>query len=603
MPMSMTSPDTTPPARLPVHLIWIGLAIAVALGYLFGLGGDHIPRNGDELVYAHIARLTAETGHWLPLVSSYDFMRNTKPPLLFWQAMVAGGWGEHWTLLRLRLPSVIYSWAIALMVGLLTWKMVRSDAAPLTNTNANGASTSARQHHALTMGAIAAIVYLSFFTSYRYGRPYLTSAPETFWLFGVFFALAWSPARLMASTWKFPLLAGLAIGLGCLYKSFVMVVPVGFALALCYQTVGARQAPWNLLRPGIVSDGLKVAAMCVIGLAMFSLWFAIDPQPGEVWREFVVGENAGKMNSSRGYFKTALSGSSGILTILTGYFSNALFLLPVSVGCMVAAWRSWRARAGTAHTVSDAEKILWLWLLTLMLVFMLPTQRSTRYLIPAMPALGILIALYWQRIGRIWFSLTLALSLLGALAMGLIGYGAVRATQDTALYSPLFWLFLAVLAIACVLGMVKKQATRPVAALSSFAVLLALAWATLPFNGELGRFRADTALLLQGQAVSVPTNFNGQFERYQFIIPGARIVPYLAEQPVDYTDVDALFKTSRYALVQRRVGQAPCAQCRILDRRWDLRSRQEAAEGTLAAFKTPETYWYAQEYLVERLAP
>ena len=599
MSMSMTSPDPTPPARLPVHLIWIGLAIAVALGYLFGLGGDHIPRNGDELVYANIARLTAESGHWLPLVSAWDFMRNTKPPLLFWQAMVAGGWGEHWTLLRLRLPSVIYSWAIALMVGLLTWKMVRSDAAPLAGSD----SASARQHHALTMGAIAAIVYLSFFTSYRYGRPYLTSAPETFWLFGVFFALAWSPARLMASTWKFPLLAGLAIGIGCLYKSFVMVIPVGFALALCYQTVGAKQAPWKIFRPGILTDGLKVAAMCALGLAMFSLWFAIDPQPGEVWREFVVGENAGKMNSSRGYFATALSGSSGFLTILTGYFSNALFLLPVSVGCMVAAWRSYRARAGTAQTLSDAEKILWLWLLALMLVFMLPTQRSTRYLIPAMPALGILIALYWQRIGRIWFSLTLALSLIGALAMGLIGYGAVRATQDTALYSPLFWLFLLVLAIACVLGMVKKQATRPVAALSSFAVLLALAWATAPFNGELGRFRADTAALLQGQAVSVPTNFNGQFERYQFIIPGATIVPYQAEQPVDYTDVDALFKTSRYALVQRRVGQAPCAQCRILDRRWDLRSRQDASEGTLAAFKTPETFWYAQEYLVERLAP
>ncbi|MGH8459250.1 MAG: ArnT family glycosyltransferase, partial [Nevskiales bacterium] len=86
--------------RMRAHYLWIGLAIAVALGYLFGLGGDHIPRNGDELVYAHIARLTAETGHWLPLVSSYDFMRNTKPPVLFWQAMVAGGWGEHWTLLN-----------------------------------------------------------------------------------------------------------------------------------------------------------------------------------------------------------------------------------------------------------------------------------------------------------------------------------------------------------------------------------------------------------------------------------------------------------------------------------------------------------------------
>ena len=67
--------------------------------------------------------------------------------------------------------------------------------------------------------------------------------------------------------------------------------------------------------------------------------------------------------------------------------------------------------------------------------------------------------------------------------------------------------------------------------------------------------------------------------------------------------MDALFKTARYALVQRRMGQSPCTQCRIIDVRWDLRSRQDEKEGTLAAFKTPETFWYAQEYLVERLTP
>lgn len=585
-------------SRLPVHRIWIGLALLVALGYLFGLGGDHIPRNGDELVYAHIAKLTAETGKWLPLVSSYDFMRNTKPPVLFWQAMVVGGWGEHWTLLNLRLPSIAYTWAIALMTALLGWKIVRGDmtATPTTPTDE-------RRRHALAMGAIAAITYLSFFSTYRYGRPYLTSAPETFWLFGVLFAIAWSPAKLLASHWKFPLLAGVAIGIGCLYKSFVMVVPVGFALALCYQVLGARKAPWAVFRPGIAVDGVKVAAICVLALAIFGLWFAIDPQPGEVWREFVVGENAGKMNSSKGYFAIAFSGSSGILTILTGYYSNALFLLPVAVGCTWAAWKAWRQRKGTGQSISDTEKAMWIWLLAFALVFMVPTQRSTRYLIPAMPALAVLIALYWDRIGRIWFSLTLLICLGGALAMGLIGYGGVRATQDAWLYSPLYWLFLGVLAVACVAGMFKPKWTRPIAALSSFAVLFALAWVTLPFNGDMGRFRSDTNALLKGQAVSVPSNFNGHFERYEFIIPGAKIVPYFAAQPVDYQDIDALFKTTRYALVQRRVGQKPCDACRIIDERWDLRSRQDEKEGTFGAFKSPETFWYAKEYLVEQAAP
>ena len=585
------------PKRLPAHYLWLALALVVALGYLFGLGGDDIPRNGDELVYIHIARLTAASGHWLPLVSSLDDMRNTKPPLLFWQAMVAGGWGEHWTLLRLRLPSIAYTWAIALMVGLLTWKII-CDNAVATASMASSRAPEESRHRVITLSAIATIIYLSFFTTYRYGRPYVTSAPETFWLFGIFFALAWSPAKLLASRWAFALLAGLALGIGSLYKSFAMVVPAGFALALCYQSIGAKQPLWNPIRHGAFTDSLKVFAICALGLGLFGLWFALDPQPGEVWREFAVGENVGKLKSSPGYLKVAFSGS-GFITILTGYFTNALFLLPVSVGCMVAAWKAYRNKT----PISDAEKIMWLWMLGLALVFMFPNQRSTRYLIPAMPALAVLMALYWHRTGRIWFGLSLVMCAVGAAAMGWIAYGAIRATQNESLYSPAYWLFLVAIIAACALGLLKKQWTRSVTALAGFSVLFALTWVMEPFNGDLARFKSETNALLQGQPVAVPSNFNGHFERYEFIITGAKVVPYFAEQPVDFDQVDALLTTHRYALVQRRVGQAPCTQCRIIDQRWTLRSRPSEKGGIKAVLKAPETYLYAREYLVERLTP
>ena len=570
--------------------------MVAALGYLFQLGGDHIPRNGDELVYAHIARLTAGSGHWLPLVSAYDFMRNTKPPLLFWQAMMAGSWGDHWTLFNLRLPSVLYVWATAAMVGLLTWRITR-------NSSSKRVKAEVTAPNAVALGAIAAIVFLSFFSTYRYGRPYLTSAPETFWLCGVFLALAWSPAALLASRWKFPLLAGLAIGVGCLYKSFAMVVPVSFGLALCFQVIQARRLPWQIIRPGIALDSLKLAAISSLALAVFGLWFALDPLPDEVWREFVVGENAGKFKSSDGYLKLAFSGSGGIFVILTGYFVNAGLLLPLTVGCTWTAWRCWCARKNTDQAITDAEKVLWLWLLALALVFLLPSQRSARYLIPAMPAVAVLVALYWQRIGRIWFSLTLVFCVLGALGMLVIGKGAVRATGDAGVYSPFFWGLLALIVGMGILGIAKSQWTRPITAAAGFGCLMALAWVTAPFNGLLGQFKPETIALVQGQQVRVPNNFNGQFERYQFLLTGAKIVAYDAPQPVDYSDVEALFKSSRYALLQRRKGQLPCSQCRIVDVRWDIRSRQDPKEGTWAALSSPDTFWYSQEYLVERMQP
>ena len=38
---------------------WIVLVIATLVVYLFGLGGSYAPTNGDEMVYIHIARMTA----------------------------------------------------------------------------------------------------------------------------------------------------------------------------------------------------------------------------------------------------------------------------------------------------------------------------------------------------------------------------------------------------------------------------------------------------------------------------------------------------------------------------------------------------------------
>ena len=58
--------------------------------YFYGLDSPHIPKNGDEFPYAHITRLTADSGHLLPLQSQLNNMRNTKPPLLFWQGIEIG---------------------------------------------------------------------------------------------------------------------------------------------------------------------------------------------------------------------------------------------------------------------------------------------------------------------------------------------------------------------------------------------------------------------------------------------------------------------------------------------------------------------------------
>ena len=44
--------------------------------YLYGLDSRFAPKNGDEYPYMHIVRMTADSGHWLPLQSEMDGIKN-----------------------------------------------------------------------------------------------------------------------------------------------------------------------------------------------------------------------------------------------------------------------------------------------------------------------------------------------------------------------------------------------------------------------------------------------------------------------------------------------------------------------------------------------
>ena len=58
------------------RMLWLTVCL-VAVLYAWGMDNLYMPSNGDEMVYNHIARLTAASGHWLPLVSDLNDTRNT----------------------------------------------------------------------------------------------------------------------------------------------------------------------------------------------------------------------------------------------------------------------------------------------------------------------------------------------------------------------------------------------------------------------------------------------------------------------------------------------------------------------------------------------
>lgn len=610
--LAAPSPSNTN-TDLQVRPLWPWLALlALALGvYLLGLGGQYNPSNGDELVYTHIARLTAASGQWLPLVSELDHMRNTKPPLLFWQAMVAGGWGDHWNMAALRTPSVLYTLLTVGAIGLILRRIcgdVRS-------------------------AILGACIYLAFFCTFRFGRSYLTSAPETFWLALPMFWLLWrssAPSAAdkgnsqclvkpgmtgqggpVATGWLAHIGFGLALGVGLAYKSFALVAPAA-AVLWCVQVALVSQPGWR----GVAQISFKVALSSSLALAIFGLWFVLDPDPAAVWQEFVLAENAGKMSNSAGYWYTALFGGGfSLWAQALGYVQNAGLLSFVVLGLMVygagAALQRWRHRA-TCAALPVYQTLLLLWLVVWLLVFMLPSQRSARYLIPAMPALAMLLGLYWQRIARAWFVPSLLLCGVFTAALARIAWSAQALGIGSMADLLLTALAAALVLLLVVWGVLSPAWTRMCTLGATLGVFAVFGLTTNALNGASGQY--DTALLakMQQQRIAVPSSFNGQFERFEFLLPGNRFVPYDGDALANLSAADnarqlqqllATHDAVVWLQTHAETSQPMCApKCTVLGQRWEVKGRHQSGEIILSNVWTPQQWLFRREWLLAHAA-
>lgn len=543
-------------------------ALFAACVYFYGLDSRQIPSNGDEYVYAHITRLTAASRQMLPLQSELDHMRNTKPPLLFWQGIASTQGGQQWALWDLRYPSVIYTLLAALLVFLLAARLAERQGGDRYGT-----------------GIIALLIYLAFFSTYRYGRPFLINAPETFWLFLPFFILLYWQPRSFALRFFVPLALGLFVGIGLLYKSFALLAPVGLALAWWY--LHQAQYSWREFFRRVMWQPVLIGALA---LGIFALWFALDPDPLAVWREFIVGENVGKFDPhGGGYFAKLLWGGSSLWSMLLAYPLNAgLLALPVAALCYVA----WRHRA----QLSAAEKMLWLLLLVFLAVFSLPSQRSARYLLEAMPALAVLCALSWQRLPR-WVFMPGLVATLAVLA--LFGYLAAQLQRESGseLYPLGFWLLLALAAGVALWGLFHARYTRMFAPLAILLCYAVFAAALRPYDTLLGVYDGATQQAMQGKPVWVPCNFRASNEGHRFLLPGAELHGYYespAQTPAE------LAMHHRWFAVQLPLDARPdCADCKVVGTRLEVRSRQ--GEDEIADMLKGNLYahLFAREWLLE----
>jgi 4-amino-4-deoxy-L-arabinose transferase-like glycosyltransferase len=573
-------------------VLWPALLLLTTALYLLGLGSPFAPTNGDEMVYIHIARMTGESGHWLPLQSELVGTRNTKPPLLIWQAIVASGWGAHWNLMALRLPSILYTFATTGLLAFFAWHL------------------SGKRRTAI----LAAVLYLLFFSTFRYGRVYLTSAPETFWLALPMWWVLWSrlrglkpgevakvqPAPIPLSALTYTLF-GLALGLGAAYKSFALVAPASAAV-WCAILWGEPELDWRVL----LRTTAGVTWSALLGVGIFALWFVLDPDPAAVWQEFIVAENAGKMSNPMGYWQNAWNGPYPMWTQLLAYPVNAGLLALTGLGfCWLVIRRGVRLETYTRMT--PTQRVLVAWLLVWLIVFTIPSQRSERYVIPAMPALAIGMALLWQRIGRLWSLATLLLLAPALVLLARIAWVIGEMDVGSPVLSELTLLVAGLGLLAVFMGLFNARWTRNASLLACAMVYASFGLMVAPLSHPDADYPAIIHTQLRGKRVAVPNGFTGQYENYHFVLPGTTITPFDAEgrnTGALYPEMPAPERLQRLlsefdAVVwlqdDEDQEQPTCMpECALLAQRWHVKSRHKSGEITL------DNLWFPQEWLFSR---
>ena len=536
--------------------------------YLYALDSRFAPKNGDEYPYMHIVRLTATTGEWLPLQSEMEGLKNTKPPLIFWQGIASTHWADQWSLFNLRWPSVLYTSLTALCLFLAVRRF------------SGNAKT----------GLLASLVWLSFFATYRYGRPFLTDPPEVFWMSLPFLALLYWGKTAFNSKIIFPLFAGLCLGLALLAKSFAYVVPASFALGLYYW----RWREWSISKT-LIFDLYKICLIAILALGVFALWFAFDPYPADVWKEFVLGENAGKFDArTSNYLVDLLSGGDSIWMLIMTSLANAGLFTLVLLSTLIQCWRERRF-------LSFEESLLLLLVLAFFIVFSLPSQRSGRYLLPVMPAFAALIALHWERLPMWGFRIALILQAIIFSALIWITSQLQQSTfqGDVGVwtYSYGHWAFMLISLGLVIFGLFQQAGTKTIALAACFLIYLGLASSLSPLEGRLGRFTPEVIAQVQDKDLWVPCDYRAKDEEFRLLLPTSRLHGYLASEAGELSKL-----TSSYplVLVQTPLGTKLdlCDSCQIIGRRMEMRARHSNEEIVEMLKGHFGQYLFVNEYLI-----
>jgi 4-amino-4-deoxy-L-arabinose transferase-like glycosyltransferase len=245
----------------------------------------------------------------------------------------------------------------------------------------------------------------------------------------------------------------------------------------------------------------------------------------------------------------------------------------------------------------DAQRLLWIWVLTLFVVFSLPTQRSERYVLPAMPALAVLCALNWDQISRKAF---VASHIAAGGVIALLAYLSIRlqvALPGVRLYPLAYWLLLAGAGMLILGAALIPRLTRATVSAGILLVYLSFAAFMRPFDGPLGCYGPEVQQAARAKQIWVPLNFKAKTEEYRLLLPGADLHGYIYQAGLTIPELAARFPCFAIRLPMQDTNLP--AGFKIVGRRLDFSSRHTARQIKEMIQGKVFQHLFLQELLVE----
>jgi len=357
------------------NALYLGLAALVAVVWFAALGGRPL-FNPDEGRYAEIPREMLSGGDWvIPHLNGLDYIE--KPPLQYWATATMYRW-LGLSEFSARLYTALTALGTLALVGLLGARLGGREA---------GWRAAAAAAGMVMMVALGQVVTLDMSLTF-----YMTASVTGF-------VLAQDPKE-RGSRWM--LMAWIGAALGVLTKGLVAAA-IPTAVLVIYSLCSRDVVPWRKLN---LSWGLPLFLILTVPWH----WLAARRRD-DFLQFFFVHEHVTR------YLTPSADRQE------SWWFFGMVFLIgtvPWTVPALRVLVGGWRRR--TPCEAFDAAFFLWIWVIFVCVFFSFSDSKLMPYILPAMPALAVLIAA--QPIGTLKrdFLVTAILTVLVGVALGVASF-------------------------------------------------------------------------------------------------------------------------------------------------------------------------------------